>query len=234
MANLIGIMGPSGFGKTTSLLPNKKFGIEGLDPKETFIINVTGKLLPGKGSMKLFPIDDRKLSEGKNHIILSSADEIASLCKAIDATPAVKNLIIDDAGYIMGFDVIDNIKRKGYDKWSDLASNFMKVINTLKAARIDLNVILMFHTEVGKDERIKIKTAGAMIDNTIYLDGLFTVILESDVIKDGDAIKYVFRTQGGGISTCKSPAGMFEEMFIPNDMGLVLKTIHEYYYGENE
>lgn len=232
MANLIGLMGPSGFGKTTSLLPNKKFGIKGLNPEETFIINVSGKPLPGKGAMRLYPLDDRKLSAGKNHIILTDANDIAELCQAIDQTPRIKNLVIDDAGYIMGFDVIDNSKRKGFDKWVDTAVSFMKVIKTLKAARMDLNAILMFHTEVGKDERIKIKTAGSMIDNNIYLDGLFTIILESDIKKDGEVTKYGFRTQGEGVSTCKSPAGMFDETFIPNDMGLILDIIHDYYYGE--
>ena len=77
MANLIAIMGTSGFGKTTSLLPNPEFGIKGLNPEETFIINISGKPLPGKGAMRLYPIDDRKLAEGKNHIILDSPDGIA-------------------------------------------------------------------------------------------------------------------------------------------------------------
>ena len=231
MANLIAIMGTSGFGKTTSLLPNPEFGIKGLNPEETFIINISGKPLPGKGAMRLYPIDDRKLAEGKNHIILDSPDGIAELCKAVSNTPRIKNLIIDDAGYIMGFDVIENAKKRGFDKWTDLAVNFMKVINSAKSARTDLNVIMMFHTEVGKDERIKIKTAGSMIDNNIYLDGLFTVILESEIRKEGESLKFGFRTKSDGSSTCKSPAGMFKEDFIPNDMGLVLEIMQEYYYG---
>ena len=107
----------------------------------------------------------------------------------------------------------------------------MKVINAVKSARMDLNVIMMFHTEVGKDERIKIKTAGSMIDNNIYLDGLFTVILECEIRKDGENIKYGFRTKSDGASTCKSPAGMFDEEFIPNDMGYVLEKMYEYYYA---
>ena len=107
----------------------------------------------------------------------------------------------------------------------------MKVINSAKSARTDLNVIMMFNTEVGKDERIKIKTAGSMIDNNIYLDGLFTVILESEIRKEGESLKFGFRTKSDGSSTCKSPAGMFKEDFIPNDMGLVLDIMQEYYYG---
>lgn len=52
MAHLISVMGVSGAGKSTSLLPNPEFGIEGLNPEETFIVNVAGKSLPAKGSMK--------------------------------------------------------------------------------------------------------------------------------------------------------------------------------------
>ena len=231
MANLIAIMGTSGFGKTTSILPNKEFNIKGLNPEETFIINVSGKPLPGKSAMKLYPLDNRKLSEGKNHIILTNPDEISALCKAIADSPKIKNLIIDDAGYIMGFDVIDNANKRGYDKWTSLAVNFMKVINTLKSLRMDLNAIMMFHTEVGKDERVKIKTAGQMIDNNIFVDGLFTIILESEIRVEGDDVKYGFRTRSDGTSTCKSPAGMFHEDFIPNDMGAVLDIIYDYYYN---
>lgn len=228
MANLVAVMAPSGFGKSTAILPNEAFGIKGLNPEETCIINVSGKPLPAKGWKKTYPLG-KKLSEGGNHYIVSDPASIASLVAAVAETPRIKNLVIDDAGYIMGFNVIDNAKRKGYDKWVDGAVSFMAVINAAKSARMDLNVFFMFHVEVGKDERIKIKTAGAMIDNNIYLDGLFTVILEAEIQKEDGSVKFVFRTKTDGNSTCKSPAGMFEETFIPNDLGYVVDKMEEYY-----
>lgn len=75
------------------------------------------------------------------------------------------------------------------------------------------------------------KSYNKKCDTNIYLDGLFTVILECEIRKDVEAVKYGFRTKSDGASTCKSPAGMFEEDFIPNDMGYVLEKMHEYYYG---
>ncbi len=229
-ATLIAIMGPSGTGKSTSILGSPDFGIIGLDPEKTALINVAGKPLPSRGFKKHYK--DAKLSEGGNYKVLSNAGDIISFTEAINNTPRFENLIIDDMGYVMGFDVIDNAKRKGYDKWVDGAVNFMAIINKLRACRDNLNIFCFFHTEVGKDEKSKIKTAGAMIDNNIYLDGLFTIILESEIIKEEGNIKYLFRTKSNGTSTCKTPVGMFETDHIPNDLGLVAQKFTDYYYGE--
>lgn len=231
MSNLTGVMGPSGFGKSTSLLYNEEFGIQGLPPEETFIINTAGKPLPGKGSMKMYPLG-LKPSEGGRHVILEDPYKIADLISFVDTSlPNIKYLILEDIGMVMGFDVMEGAKKKGYDKWTDLAVNFMKIINAAKnAKRTDLNIVFFFHTEVGKDERVKIKTAGSMIDNNIYLDGLFTVILEADVKREGDKVVYGFKTRGDGTSTCKTPIGMFEEPFIKNDMGFVFEQMYKYYY----
>ena len=49
MSELIAIVGESGVGKSTSILGNDGLGIKGLNPKETFIISVTGQGLPTKG-----------------------------------------------------------------------------------------------------------------------------------------------------------------------------------------
>lgn len=229
MSNMIGIMGPSGFGKSTSLIPNEEIGIKGLNPEETIIINVTGQPLPGAGINKLYPVG-LKPTEGGRHFHEKDPFRIASLLKFIDEKlPNIKNVVIEDAGYIMGFDVIDNANNKSFDKWTNLAVNFMKVINAAREMRHDVNVIFLFHIEMGKDERLKIKTSGAMLDNNIYLDGLFTVLLESGVVKEGDSLKYGFFTHSDGTSTRKSPVGMFKEDFILNDMGEALNIINNYY-----
>jgi hypothetical protein len=228
MANLVAVMGASGTGKSTGILPNPDMGIKGLNPDEILIINVSGKPLPTKGYKRMLK-EDVKLSEGKNHIYLEKPEEITSILQAAIATPRIKHIVVDDAGYVMGFDVIANASNKGYDKWTKNAVNFMAILNTVRQARPDLEVTFIFHTEVGKDDRRKIKTSGAMLDNNIYLDGLFTVILESDIYRDGADLKYGFRTKSDGTSTCKSPIGMFEDDIIPNDLGYVWEKVREYY-----
>ena len=49
MSELIGIVGASGTGKSTSMGNIPELGIEGLNPEETFVINVMGKPLPFRG-----------------------------------------------------------------------------------------------------------------------------------------------------------------------------------------
>ena len=105
----------------------------------------------------------------------------------------------------------------------------MSVVTALKSCRQDLYAFCIFHTEVGKDEKTKIKTSGAMIDNNIYLDGLFTVNLEAGLKKIDGENNFGFHTKPDEYTTRKSPAGMFEEEFIPNDLGFVKDKMVEYY-----
>ena len=67
-----------------------------------------------------------------------------------------------------------------------------------------------------------------MIDNTINLEGLFTIVLYTNVEKKDEKLNYTFVTQNDGSNTCKSPRGMFEEYKIPNDLQYVLTKVHEY------
>jgi hypothetical protein len=130
----------------------------------------------------------------------------------------------------MGLEVLAKAKNKGFDKWTDLAVNHMRIINAARSIkRQDLNIIFTYHAEKAPNGTIKIKTAGSMIDNNVLLDGLFTTILYTYVNTEGSEVKYHFRTHGNGTDTCKSPVGMFEEDSIPNDMGYVLDKMNEFY-----
>lgn len=72
-----------------------------------------------------------------------------------------------------------------------------------------------------------------MLDDKVNLAGLFTVVLFTTTKTTSAGTSYYFVTNrhidDRGIQlTAKSPAGMFEEKLIPNDLGLVLKKIEEY------
>ena len=79
------------------------------------------------------------------------------------------------------------------------------------------------------NRKIKAKTIGKMIDNTLTLEGLFSIVLFGKVNKNDDGVlQYGFETQNSGENTCKSPMGMFEDLFIPNDLQFVKDCIDKY------
>lgn len=86
-------------------------------------------------------------------------------------------------------------------------------------------VYFLMHIEKDAEGREKAKTIGKMLDEKITLEGLFTIVLKTQVV-DG---KYTFRTQNSGNDTVKSPMGMFAEVEIDNDLKAVDTAIREYY-----
>jgi len=232
LANLIAVVAKAGSGKSTSIFPNEEIGIKGLDPKETVIINVSSKPLPVKGANKLYPIG--KISEGGRQIMTSDPVVIcAALQQISDKYPDIKNVIVDDAGYLQSFLFMAKVKEKGYEKFNEIAEAAFKPIKVASTLRSDLNVVFTYHDEAEADGARKIRTAGKMIDQYITLEGLFTVVLfgrtETNVLSK--KTRYFFTTNTDGNNTAKSPIGMFTEMEIPNDLGYVVERVNSYYNG---
>lgn len=215
MTNLIAIMGSSGTGKSTSL--------RNLNPKETCIINVSKKPLPFRNAKQY----KEGIKEGGNMTFADNPNQVIQILKYVG--DKFKNIIIDDAGYLMGFDVMRRSNEKGYEKWTELAAAMFNVIDT--ARNLDnVNVIFTFHTEKGEDGLMKIKTAGKLLDNAIYIDGLFTFVLvaKADFDITTNEVKYKFVTRNDGYATAKSPMDCLEPE-MDNDLQLVLDKIVEYY-----
>lgn len=230
MAELIAVVGASGSGKSTSL--------RNLDPKSTFIINVAGKALPFKGFKKNYTLlkqnPDTKKFEG-NLYNTSDVSKIAQVLKIIDKTrPEIKVVVLEDVQYLMGFEMMDRANEKGYDKFSQIAANFYSVLKEAMNMRDDLKVCVLTHSENmgdGLNPSYKIKTVGKMLDNFITIEGLFTYVLFTDIVKstDGDdRIEYKFITQSDGTNTAKTPMGCFDNLYIDNDLQYVIEKIEEY------
>ena len=129
----------------------------------------------------------------------------------------------------MGFDVMRRSNEKGYEKWTELAAAMFNVIDTARNLN-NVNVIFTFHTEKGDDGIMKIKTAGKLLDNAVYIDGLFTFVLvtKADYDITTNEVKYKFITRNDVTSTAKSPMDCLEPE-MDNDLQLVLDKIVEYY-----
>jgi hypothetical protein len=220
-SKLIGIVGATGTGKSTS--------IKHLDPKETYIINVAKKELPFKGSEKLYN------SENKNYKEVDDANEITRLLRTIsDKAPHIKNIIVEDSNYIMGFNIVSKATEVGYTKFSLMAKDMVELFREARKLRDDIKVFYLTHPETIEDGGdivgYKIKTAGKLIDNQVLLEGLLTVCLYTYVEenKDGSA-SYNFITNRFKKFPAKSPDGMFDEVKIPNNLQYVCDKLSEYY-----
>jgi hypothetical protein len=220
-SKLIGIVGSTGTGKSTA--------IKHLDPKETYIINVAKKELPFKGSEKLYN------TENKNYKEVDDANEISRLLSVIsEKAPHIKNIVIEDSNYIMGFNIVSKATEVGFTKFSIMAKDMVELFRQARRLRDEITVFYITHPETVEDAGeiigYKIKTAGKLIDNQVLLEGLLTVCLYTLVeeSKDGTA-SYNFITNRYKKMPAKSPDGMFEDLKIPNDLQFVVNKVSEYY-----
>jgi len=225
MSNFAIVLGDTGTGKSTS--------IKSLNPNETVIINVLGKRLPFKGSNSMYSV------ENKNLFTTSDYNYLLALLNNIDkSAPHVKNIVIDDAIYVMRTEFFDRTKERGYDKYNELADHFRRIIAKCSSLRNDLNVFMLLHIEnVESDGSLigyKSASVGKLLDKMYNpLESVSVTLFAQPKYNDKGIPTYGFYTHkmkvGGVELPCKTPDGMFEEDFIPNDLQAVVDAMNEYY-----
>jgi hypothetical protein len=220
-SKLVGIVGATGTGKSTS--------IKHLDSKETYIINVAKKELPFKGSEKLYNLENRNYKE------VDEITEITRLLKTIsEKAEHIKNVIIEDSNYMMAFRMAEKATEVGYTKFTILAKDMVDLFREARKLRDDLKVFYFTHPETIEDAGeiigYKMKTSGKMLDNQITLEGLFTICLYTLVEENKDgSVNYNFITNRYKKYSAKSPDGMFSDIKIANNLQIVVDKINDYY-----
>lgn len=201
MAISVMVLGVSGTGKSSSM--------RNCDPDKFALVNVAKKPLPFKGKFS-------DMYEGDNY------QQVVNFIKKTDK----KSIIIDDAQYLMGNEFMRRVTERGYDKFSEMAQNFWKLLNFINQdVPQDKVVYLLGHIEKDQDGHEKFKTMGKLIDQCINVEGTCTIVLKTHVA-DG---QYSFLTQNSGNDTVKSPMGMFPSYAIDNDINYVDEKIRNYY-----
>ena len=215
MANVIGIMGESGSGKTTSM--------RNLDPSVTFYIDCDKKGLSWKNWKEQYQ------EEKHNYFRTDLPSTVLNLLQKIqdqENMRHIQTIVIDTINGIMVGEEMRNIKVNGYGKWTDLASYIYGIVDYALTMREDLTVIILCHSETISDDNgyvfTRIKTNGRKLDKIVLESKLATVLYA--VQHDG---KYVFKTHADN-STAKTPYGAFEADEIENDIVKVLEILQEY------
>lgn len=113
-----------------------------------------------------------------------------------------------------------------------MAQHAYQVLKSAMNMRDDLYIVVSTHSENTGDRLnpyYKMKTLGKMLDNTITLEGLFTYVFFTVIQRNDDGTpSYKFMTNSDGTTTGKSPMGLFSDLYIDNDLKLVIDRIEEY------
>ena len=215
MARIIGIMGESGSGKTTSM--------RNLDPKTTFYIDCDKKGLSWKGWKKTYSTDK------KNYYKTDLIGTVATLLDKINTQDNMKHIkvvVVDTLNGLMVADEVRRMKEKGYDKWQDLAQCIWQLIDQAMEMRDDLTIIFVCHSQTQKEDDgytfTRIKTSGKKLDK-LCIETKLTTVLHA-VCEGGE---YKFKVHSDN-STAKTPMGSFEDDEIENDITKVLEALKEY------
>lgn len=193
------ILGESGTGKSASL--------RNFEPDDLKVINVANKPLPFKNKFESI-----------------STDEYRKIIAELKLNKK-KVAVIDDAQYLMANEFMRRATERGFDKFTEIAQNFWTLVNTVKDLPADQVVYFLAHIERDANGNEKIKTIGKLLDEKITVEGMFTIVLKTNVT-DG---VYSFITQNSGHDTVKSPIGMFPSVVIDNDLKYVDEKIRNYY-----
>lgn len=193
------ILGESGTGKSASLRNFK--------PEDLKVINVANKPLPFKNKIESIATDDYR-----------------TVIKELKLNKK-KVAVIDDAQYLMANEFMRRATERGFDKFTEIAQNFWSLVNIVKDLPSDQVVYFLAHIERDANGNEKIKTIGKLLDEKITVEGMFTIVLKTNVT-DG---VYSFITQNSGHDTVKSPIGMFPSVVIDNDLKYVDEKIRNYY-----
>lgn len=199
MAIPVLILGESGTGKSASL--------RNFEPDDLKVINVANKPLPFKNKFESISTDDYR-----------------TIIKELKLNKK-KVAVIDDAQYLMANEFMRRATERGFDKFTEIAQNFWTLVNTVKDLPEDQVVYFLAHIERDANGNEKIKTIGKLLDEKITVEGMFTIVLKTNVT-DG---VYSFITQNSGHDTVKSPIGMFPSIVIDNDLKYVDEKIRNYY-----
>lgn len=218
---MIGIVGASGTGKSSSL--------RNLPKERTKILNIEQKFLPFKSALEY----------SKNDMWLKSSVELdAELFKSI-SDKSFDILVIESfTSYSESLIALAKRIKTGWDIYTFYVDKVIDFIEKLKAME-DKWIIFIATDELlplDNPNGTKVFKRRISFEGKVFekkpLDKNFTLVLFTDIIQSVDKTKfsdYKFLTTSDGTTTAKTPNGMFSTVHIDNDIYAVIKACEKYY-----
>ena len=210
---IIGVVGSSGTGKSTSL--------RNLPADKTTIIDLERKGFPFKEAKKF---------------------DIISVDKIPDVNPAIEKAIKNSE--IVVFESFTKYCEqlysyackmyKGYDVWTYYNKQIRDLLDKVKNEKAififtAIDEIVQVAQTTGDTYNVRrIKVQGKQHEGCIEKEFLMVLFTEVKRDKDGN-VRYDFQTNSDGITSAKTPMGMFSEAYIDNDVNAVIEAAKNYY-----
>jgi hypothetical protein len=209
------IIGDSGSGKSSTF--------RNLPPDKTVIVNTERKPLPF-----------RSFGKFKN-VNISKYKDFVKLMKELKENDKYDYVVIDSMTSLLEIaNKYCETVYSGFTIWSEYNNIVYETLQSIKdlPQQVFITGIPEYiETKYGEPKAF-LKTKGK--EWKAALEKEFAIVLHTSLVDDdeGNIVEYRLDTKPSKSTSAKSPDGMFEERFIPNDALVVADAIKKYYGGE--
>lgn len=215
------VVGSSGTGKSRSII--------NLPPENTIIFNPEGKALPFQDAAKF---KDRKLSGFTDTATIDRWFKIAK------NDPAIKYIVYDSFTEYLQLLMVEARKiHKGYEifnYYNAMIGNFLRELRQIKNKIVILTAIDEL-VKLEQDNGALLPARQCWVEGKVWssqIESKFSIVLFTNVKVDNSKkppeVAYQFMTKKDGITSAKSPEGLFD-FYIPNDLKFVVDKVEKYF-----
>jgi hypothetical protein len=227
MAEPILYMGKSGTGKSSAL--------RNLPSEETIVVSPNSKSFPFPGGDTMYS------AENKNYFKSSSLNWLKTFITNVSESTTKKYLVIEDFTHFFSSRIFSDdfmgqtSGNEAFQRWNQFGADvFQALFADTESLRKDLFIIVIHHTETKEDGTVGFKSPGKLLDNTIDVPSYFTYVLHGLIKKTEEEMQYLIQTNKDGIRDAKTPRGLFDELFLKNDLKPILDKIEAFKRGDVE
>ena len=213
---LIAIVGHSGSGKSTSL--------RNLDPETTYILDLERKGFPFRNANRfnIVPVENANAFPRMLEKTLKEDD-----CETIVVESFTK--------YVEQVNTLATNSFKGYDIWSFYNRTIRNMLDSIKNDKATIiftavdDIVKIPQITGGESSHRRVKVQGKVHEGAVEKEFLMVLFTEVRKNEKTEEMEYFFQTNTDGVTSAKTPMGMFDKQLIPNDIVEVLKKVEEYY-----
>lgn len=205
----------------------KNWVLKVLIQKKLFLISCVSKWTPN------YKVTTPENLKDGNRIITSNAKVIVQVLKSLLNSP-FNIVVIDDFNYIMQDFYMANAMKNGWDTPKQIGYDMGLIFTALDELAKTKIIICLAHSEDYKvnntgDISYRMKTTGKMVQEYLTPEGKFDVMLfgKSQYNESVKKVEKFFVTENDGQYPAKSQ-GLFDDLYIKNDMGLVIDAVRNY------